>query len=336
MTQTSPVLVTGVAGFIGRALADRLLERGIAVAGIDSMESPIEPALSRARLATLEGRPGFTFDKVDLADRAATEVLFRRLRPEFVLHMAARAGVRASMEYPHAYTRANVEGFLNVLEGCRNGDIRHLVYASSSSVYGSRAEAPFSERDAVDHPVSLYAATKRANELMAHSYAHLYRVPATGLRFFTVYGPYGRPDMAAHMFTKAVFEGTPITLYEGGALLRDFTYIDDIVEGVVRLMDKPPAAQPEGEARPDTGTGPYRVYNIGNQQAVPVRELVTLIEQAVGKKAVVRALPMPPSDVPMTCATTEQLGTAVGFHPRTPLKDGVERFVDWYRGFYGV
>ncbi len=336
MTTSTPILVTGVAGFIGRALADRLLTGGFSVVGVDSLESPLEPKLTEARLGSLRNRPGFTFEQIDLADRAASDALFRAVRPEVILHLAARAGVRASMEEPHAYTRANVEGFLNVLEGARNGDVKHLVYASSSSVYGSRAEAPFAEADPVDHPISLYAATKRANELMAHSYSHLFGIPTTGLRFFTVYGPYGRPDMAVYMFTKAVFEGKPITLYEGGSLLRDFTYVDDIVESIVRLMDQPPAPDAETRARPDRAAAPYRLLNIGNQHAVRVRELVSLIEEAVGKKAVIRALPMPLSDVPMTCANTEELSSLVGFHPETPLKDGVARFVDWYRGFYAV
>lgn len=333
---SKPVLVTGVAGFIGRAFADRLLGQGIEVVGVDSLESPLLPELSEARLGTLRNRPGFTFEKVDLADRAASDELFRAHRPEVIVHLAARAGVRASMEDPHAYTRANIEGFLNVLEAARHGEVKHLVYASSSSVYGARSEAPFAETDAVDHPVSLYAATKRANELMAHSYSHLYGIPTTGLRFFTVYGPYGRPDMAVYLFTKAVFEGTPITLYEGGSLLRDFTYIDDIVEGMARLMPHAPTGEEDGEARPDRSAAPYRLFNIGNQDAVRVRDLLALIEEAAGRKAVVRSLPMPPSDVPMTCASTEELSALTGFAPSTPLKEGVARFVDWYRGFYGV
>ncbi len=331
-----PILVTGVAGFIGRAFADRLLGQGIAVVGVDSLENPLLPELSEARLGTLRNRPGFTFEKVDLADRAASDELFRTHRPDVIVHLAARAGVRASMEQPHAYTRANVEGFLNVLEAARNGDARHLIYASSSSVYGARSEAPFSETDAVDHPVSLYAATKRANELMAHSYSHLYGIPTTGLRFFTVYGPYGRPDMAVYMFTKAVFEGTPITLYEGGSLLRDFTYVDDIVEGMARLIPHAPVGEDAEDARPDRAAAPYRLFNIGNQDAVRVRDLVFYIEEAAGKKAVIRSLPMPLSDVPMTCATTEELSALTGFEPSTPLKEGVARFVQWYRGFYGV
>lgn len=336
MADLKPILVTGVAGFIGRALTDRLLDAGIPVVGVDSVDSPLVPELAEARLATLRNRPGFRLEQIDLADRAASDAVFRDVRPGVVLHLAARAGVRASMEQPHAYTRSNVEGFLNVLEGCRHGDTAHLIYASSSSVYGVRSEAPFAETDPVDHPISLYAATKRANELMAHSYSHLFGIPTTGLRFFTVYGPYGRPDMAVYMFTKAIFEGTPITLYEGGALLRDFTYVDDIVESMVRLIDKPPVTGAEAEARPDRAAAPYRLFNIGNQRAVRVRELVSLIEEAVGKKAVIRSLPMPPSDVPMTCATTGELEAVVGFQPETPLREGVGRFVDWYRGFWNL
>jgi UDP-glucuronate 4-epimerase len=332
-----PLLVTGVAGFIGHALTERLLSAGHRVVGVDSLDSPIDPALSRARLDTLLNRPGFRFEHLDLAELAPTDALFRDVRPARVVHLAARAGVRASMEDPHAYTRANVEGFLNVLEGCRNGDCDHLIYASSSSVYGVRAEAPFSEADPVDHPVSLYAATKRANELMAHSYAHLYGIPTTGLRFFTVYGPYGRPDMAVYMFTKAVFEGTPITLFEGGALERDFTYIDDIVEGIARLLPVAPAPGGDPEtSRPDRSSAPYRICNIGNSQPVRVRELVTLIEAAAGRRAKVRSLPMPVSDVPLTSASTDELAELVGFKPHTSLADGVERFVAWYRAYHGL
>ncbi|MGQ4275128.1 NAD-dependent epimerase/dehydratase family protein [Terrihabitans sp. B22-R8] len=328
-----PLLLTGVAGFIGRALADRLLEAGHEIVGVDSLEAPVDPRLKETRLATLEGRPGFRFAQIDLAEREATERLFGDLRPKHVIHLAARAGVRASMEEPHAYTRSNVEAFLNVLEGCRHTGCGHLVYASSSSVYGARSEAPFSERDPVDHPVSLYAATKRANELMAHSYAHLYGVPTTGLRFFTVYGPYGRPDMAVYGFTKAVMEGRPIILYEDGTLLRDFTYVDDIVEGIARLIDHPPSGDADGGSRPDRAAAPYRVLNIGNRNAVPVREMLAMIEEAVGREAIIRSQPMPLADVPMTCAATSELEAITGFQPQTPLREGIRRFVAWYRAF---
>jgi len=332
-----PILVTGVAGFIGRGVADSLLSSGRRVIGVDNFESPPDLALAEARLETLRNRPGFSFEHVDLADRAAVEELFRNRNPRRVVHLAARAGVRASMDFPHEFTRCNLDAFTNILEGCRNGDIEHLVYASSSSVYGARSIAPFDEDESVDHPVSLYAATKRANELMAHSYAHLYGLPCTGLRFFTVYGPWGRPDMAVFMFTKAIIEGKPITLYEGGALERDFTYVDDIVEGVVRLVDIAPKAGEAGsKPSPARAAAPFRVYNIGNRAPTRVRELVDLLEEAIGKKAVVRALPMPPSDVPLTAAATDAIEATTGFRPETPLKEGVERFVDWYRTFYKV
>lgn len=337
---TGPIILTGVAGFIGRAIAERLLDQGIAVTGVDYLEGAPDKPLAAARLQTLDRKRGFTYYNVDLADRAASDALFRLIRPAIVLHMAARAGVRASIEDPHAFSRSNLEGFLNVLEGCRHGDCRHLVYASSSSVYGARSNAPFLESEAADHPVSFYAATKRANELMAHSYAHLFGFPATGVRFFTVYGPWGRPDMAVFMFTKAIIEGTPITLYEGGALERDFTYIDDVAEAVVRLVGHPPRPLGEGdegvELGPHRAAAPCRVLNIGNRQTVRVRRLVEIIEQAVGKTAQIRALPMLPSDVPMTAANTDAIEKIAGFQPDTPLESGIERFVEWYRGFYGV
>lgn len=335
-----PILVTGVAGFIGRAIAERLLEAGRPVVGTDYLEGAPDKELAAARLQTLDRRPGFSYYNVDLADRAASDALFRHIRPGLIAHMAARAGVRASIEEPHAFSRSNLEGFLNVLEGCRHGDCRHLVYASSSSVYGSRSEAPFRESEAADHPVSFYAATKRANELMAHSYTHLFGFPATGVRFFTVYGPWGRPDMAVFLFTKAIIEGQPITLYEGGSLERDFTYIDDVAEAVTRLLDHPPHRLGEAdegvEIGPHRAAAPHRVLNIGNRRAVRVRELVDIIERAVGRPAQIRALPMLPSDVPLTAADTDAIEAIAGFQPDTPLEEGVREFVDWYRAFYGV
>jgi UDP-glucuronate 4-epimerase len=323
------VLLTGAAGFIGMHTAQRLLARGDAVTGIDNLNSYYDPALKQARLAQLQDLPGFRFERLDVADRAGMEALFARERFDTVVHLAAQAGVRYSITNPHAYFESNLTGFGHVLEGCRAQGVKHLVYASSSSVYGGNTKMPFEETDPVDHPVSLYAATKKANELMAHTYSHLYRLPTTGLRFFTVYGPWGRPDMAYFSFTKAVLEGRPIDVFNHGDMKRDFTWIDDIVEGVLRVLDKP--------ATPGTGDGaPYRVFNIGNHDPVPLMDFIACIERATGREAVKRLLPMQAGDVPATYASTKALQDWVGFAPATPLAEGIDRFVRWYRGYYAV
>lgn len=323
------VLLTGAAGFIGMHTAQRLLARGDAVTGIDNLNSYYDPALKQARLAQLQDLPGFRFERLDVADRAGMEALFARERFDTVVHLAAQAGVRYSITNPHAYFESNLTGFGHVLEGCRAQGVKHLVYASSSSVYGGNTKMPFEETDPVDHPVSLYAATKKANELMAHTYSHLYRLPTTGLRFFTVYGPWGRPDMAYFSFTKAVLEGRPIDVFNHGDMKRDFTWIDDIVEGVLRVLDKP--------ATPGTGDGaPYRVFNIGNHDPVPLMDFIACIERATRREAVKRLLPMQAGDVPATYASTKALQDWVGFAPATPLAEGIDRFVRWYRGYYAV
>ena len=323
------ILLTGAAGFIGLHTAQRLLDRGDTVTGIDNLNTYYDPALKQARLALLTGRPGFQFQPLDVADRTGMERLFAGQRFDAVVHLAAQAGVRYSITHPHAYLESNLTGFGHVLEGCRAQGVGHLVYASSSSVYGGNTKMPFAETDAVDHPVSLYAATKKANELMAHTYSHLYRLPTTGLRFFTVYGPWGRPDMAYFSFTKAVLEGRPIDVFNHGDMKRDFTYIDDIVEGVVRVLDKP--ATPEAVGGP-----PYRVFNIGNHDPVPLLDFIACIEQATGRSATKNLLPMQPGDVPATYASTEALRAWVGFAPSTPLADGIGRFVRWYREYHRV
>ena len=328
------VLVTGVAGFIGYHLADRLLREGCRVQGVDSLNTYYDPRLKQGRLDRLTGRDGFAFERVDLAERTAVSDLFARLRPRVVVHLAAQAGVRYSLSHPQAYVDANLVGFGNVLEGCRHHEVRHLVYASSSSVYGLNTTMPFSVRHNVDHPVSLYAATKKANELMAHVYAHLYRLPVTGLRFFTVYGPWGRPDMALFLFTEAILEGRPIEIFNQGRMRRDFTYIDDITEGVRRVIERVPAPDPGWSgAAPDpaTSTAPYALFNLGNNQPVELMEMIVTLERALGCEAKKVMLPMQPGDVAATYADTSDLAAAVGFAPRTPLKDGIERFVRWYR-----
>jgi UDP-glucuronate 4-epimerase len=323
------ILLTGAAGFIGMHTALRLLARGDAVTGIDHLAAHDSAALQPARLARLQGLPGFRFQRLDVADRAGMAALFARERFDAVLHLAAQAGVRHSISHPHTCIASNITGFGHVLEGCRAQDLKHLVYASSSSVYGGNTKMPFEETDPVDHPVSLYAATKKANELMAHSHSHLYRLPATGLRFFTVYGPWGRPDMACFSFTKAVLEGRPIEVFNHGNMRRDFTWIDDIVEGVLRVLDKP--ATPEAE-----GGAPHRVFNIGNHEPVPLMEFIACIERATGREAVKRLLPMQPGDVPATWASTQALRDWVGFAPATPLAEGIPRFVRWYREHHRV
>jgi UDP-glucuronate 4-epimerase len=329
------ILVTGAAGFIGAATALRLLERGDRVVGLDNVNDYYEVELKRARLARLAPFGRFAFAELDLADRAGMAALFERERFDAVIHLAAQAGVRYSVANPHAYVDSNLVGFTNVLEGCRHGGVRHLVYASTSSVYGLNAHLPFAERDPADHPVSFYAATKKANELMAHSYAHLFGLPCTGLRFFTVYGPWGRPDMSPFLFVRAMLKGEPIRVFNHGAMQRDFTYIDDIVEGVVRIADRIPA--PGGPLdSPASSSAPWRVYNIGNNQPVPLLDYIRTIGAALGVEPKLDLQPMQPGDVVATAADIDALDAAVGFRPSTPLAVGVERFVAWYREFYRV
>ncbi|NGY05402.1 NAD-dependent epimerase [Solimonas terrae] len=333
------ILVTGCAGFIGFHTAQRLLARGDEVVGLDIVNDYYDVRLKEARLAQFEGKPGFRFVKLDLADREGMAALFARERFERVVHLAAQAGVRYSLLNPHAYVDSNLVGFTNILEGCRHHGVEHLTYASSSSVYGLNSEMPFSVHHNVDHPISLYAASKKANELMAHTYSHLYRLPTTGLRFFTVYGPWGRPDMAMFIFAKAILEGRPIPIFNNGRMERDFTYIDDIVEGVVRVSDR--IAQPNPDwsaARPDPGTSsaPFRLYNIGNNNPVQLLRMIEILEQALGRTAIRELQPMQPGDVARTFADIDALSAAVGFAPSTPLATGIGRFVEWYRGHYGV
>lgn len=331
------ILVTGAAGFIGSALSLRLLARGDTVIGIDNHNDYYNPALKKARLARHIDHPNYTHIKGDISDRALIEILFKKHKPESVVNLAAQAGVRYSLENPLAYIDSNLVGFAHILEGCRHNNVKHLVYASSSSVYGSNTKMPFSVHDNVNHPVSLYAATKKANELMAHSYSHLYGLPTTGLRFFTVYGPWDRPDMALQKFTKAIVKGTPIQLFNYGNHRRDFTYIDDIVEGVIRVLDKP--AQPNknwsGNA-PDSATSyaPWRVYNIGNNSPVELNDYITALEKALGKKAQKELLPLQPGDVEGTFADVDDLVRDFDYKPATTLSDGMVKFVEWYRSYY--
>ena len=331
-------LVTGAAGFIGFHLSNRLLARGDTVVGLDNLNDYYDVRLKEARLARLEAQPGFRFVRMELSDRQGIETLFSAGEFDKVVHLAAQAGVRYSITHPHAYVESNLVGFVNILEGCRHGGVKHLVFASSSSVYGASTRMPFSIHDNVDHPVSLYAATKKANELMAHTYAHLYRLPCTGLRFFTVYGPWGRPDMAMFLFTKAILEGRPIDVYNYGKMQRDFTYVDDIVEGIIRVADNIARPNPDwtGDA-PDPGTSsaPYRNYNIGNNNPVELLYLIEVIEEALGKKAEKILLPLQPGDVPATYADVDDLVRDVGFKPATTIEEGVGRFVAWYREYYG-
>ena len=333
------VVLSGMAGFIGFHLARALAARGIAVEGVDNVNGYYDLALKRARLERLDGLAGVTFRPLDLTDAEGFRRFLAERAPDAVVHLAAQAGVRYSLERPDEYVSANLAGFLSVLEACRHVGTRHLLYASSSSVYGLNAKAPFSEHDGADHPLSLYAATKRANELMAHSYAHLFAIPATGLRFFTVYGPWGRPDMAYFKFTKAVFEGRPIDVYNHGAMRRDFTYIDDVVAAIVALIDKPPTGEAAFDpATPDPATSPasHRVLNLGAEQPVELGRFIELIGEAAGRRVEQRLLPMQPGDVPMTYADTRELARLVGFAPTTSIEVGIERFVRWYREFYGV
>jgi len=333
------ILITGAAGFIGAALSERLLNRGDEVLGIDNLNSYYDVALKEARLAICGERPGFRFERIDLADRAAMHALFDKNHFDVVVNLAAQAGVRYSLDHPAEYVDSNLIGFANVLEGCRHLGVRHLVFASSSSVYGANTRLPFSEHDNVDHPVSLYAATKKANELMAHSYAHLYRIPCTGLRFFTVYGPWGRPDMAYFSFTRKILAGEPIPVFNHGRMRRDFTYIDDIIEGVLRVIDSPPDSDTSWHADapdPATSSAPYRIYNIGNNQPVDLLEFIGVLERKLGRRAKLNLLPMQPGDVEATMADLSALSAAVGFRPETPLEVGLGRFVSWYREFYGI
>ncbi len=331
------VLVTGAAGFIGSHVTQRLLDAGRRVVGVDSLTPYYDPALKMERLKRFEGQPGFRFIKLDLADRAATAALFAAEKFPHVIHLAAQAGVRHSLTDPHAYVDANLQGFVNVLEGCRHHGCKHMVFASSSSVYGANTRLPFRTSDNVDHPLSLYGASKKANELMAHSYAHLFRLPATGLRFFTVYGPWGRPDMAMWIFADAIVQGKPIKLFNHGKMRRDFTYVDDVVESVVRLIDRPAAGDPSWSGdKPDPGrsAAPWRIYNIGNNQPVDVPHVVALLEQALGRSAQREMLPMQPGDVPATYADVDDLMRDVGFRPSTSIADGIARFVAWYRDYH--
>ena len=333
------VLITGAAGFIGFHVAERLLAQGHDVVGIDNLNDYYDVNLKLARLARIETQPNFRFLKLELADRVAMAELFANEQFERVIHLGAQAGVRYSIDNPHAYADANLVGHLNVLEGCRHSGVGHLLYASSSSVYGLNRKTPFSTDDSVDHPVSLYAATKKANELMSHSYAHLYGLPTTGLRFFTVYGPWGRPDMALFKFTKAILEGRAIDVYNHGDMRRDFTYIDDIAEAVVRLCDVIPQPNPGWSVETDSpadSSAPYRVYNIGNSQPIQLTEFIRELEQALGVQAKMNLLPMQPGDVLETSADTSALERVIGFKPHTKLSEGLAQFVSWYRGYYPV
>jgi UDP-glucuronate 4-epimerase len=338
MTASDSILVTGAAGFIGFHVAQRLLAAGRHVIGLDNLNAYYDPNLKNARLKELSKSPAFRFERLDLADRPGMAAVFAKHRFPVVVHLAAQAGVRHSLTDPHAYADANLTGFLNVLEGSRHHGCRHLLYASSSSVYGANTRMPFATSDNVDHPVSLYGATKKANELMAHAYAHLFALPATGLRFFTVYGPWGRPDMAMWLFTEAMMEGRPIKLFNHGRMRRDFTYVDDVAEAVVRLIDRPPRGDPawSGDApNPAASNAPWRIYNIGNNHPEDVTKVVRLIEQEVGREAIRELLPMQPGDVPETYADIADLQAEIGFSPRTPIEEGVRRFVAWYREYKG-
>ena len=331
------ILVTGAAGFIGFHLAQRLIKEGKQVVGIDNLNDYYDVCLKRDRLKLLDGEPNFQFQEVDLADRPAMEELFEDGHFGQVVNLAAQAGVRYSIENPHAYVDSNLVGFVNILEGCRRSGVEHLVYASSSSVYGANSTTPFSVHHNVDHPISLYAASKKANELMAHTYSHLYGLPTTGLRFFTVYGPWGRPDMAMFKFTKAILEGTPIDVYNNGKMRRDFTYIDDIVEGIFRVIDATAEPNPDwfsGQPDPGTSDAPYRVYNIGNNQPVELMHLIETLEDTLERTAEKNFMPMQPGDVPETYAEVDDLIEAVGFAPNTTIEEGIARFVEWYKEYY--
>ena len=333
------IFVTGAAGFIGFHVSKRLLERGEDVVGVDNLNDYYDPALKHARLDILRKFERFEFVHADVAHQAEMAELFASRKPQRVVHLAAQAGVRYSLTNPHAYTESNITGFLNILEGCRHNGVEHLVYASSSSVYGANTKQPFSEHDNIDHPVSLYAATKKANELMAHTYAHLFGVASTGLRFFTVYGPWGRPDMALFRFTRGILAGEPIPVFNEGKMIRDFTYIDDIVEGVIRVLDQraePDPAWSGADPDPARSYAPYRVFNIGNNRPVLLLDYIAALEEALGKKAQLDLLPMQPGDVVSTRADVSELEKAVGFHPSITIGDGIARFVTWYKDYFQV
>lgn len=335
----STYLVTGSAGFIGYHVAERLLARGDSVIGVDNFNDYYDVGLKEARHARLTGQPGFSFHRLDLADRTAVSELFSSEKPTRVIHLAAQAGVRYSLEQPHAYVDSNIVAFVNILEGCRATGTEHLVFASTSSVYGANTSMPFSVHDGADHPVSLYAATKRSNELLAHTYSHLFGLPSTGLRFFTVYGPWSRPDMAPIRFAKAILDGQPIDVYNHGEMRRDFTFIDDIAQGVVLTADHVASPNPDWDAAnpdPATSSAPYRIYNIGNGAPVELMKFIEAIEEALGREAVKNFLPLQPGDVLETSADVSDLKEAVGFRPDTPVQDGVRRFVEWYRDYYGA
>jgi UDP-glucuronate 4-epimerase len=333
------VLVTGAAGFIGFHVAQRLLSTGRAVLGLDIVNDYYDPRLKQARLEILKRNSNFSFAKVDLADRASTRLLFEQHRFAVVIHLAAQAGVRYSLDHPHAYVDANLEGFINVLEGCRHSGCKHLLFASSSSVYGANTKLPFSVQDNVDHPVSLYAASKKANELMAHAYSHLYRIPSTGLRFFTVYGPWGRPDMAMFIFAKAILEGKPIKLFNHGNMRRDFTFVDDVSEAIVRLMDRSPQGNPNWSGdKPDpaSSAAPWKIYNIGNNNPEDLMHVVSLLEKEFQRTAAKEMLPMQPGDVPATYADIDDLAREIGFRPATTIEEGIARFAKWYRDYHNL
>lgn len=333
------ILVTGAAGFIGMTASLKLLARGDQVVGLDNLNDYYDVNLKHSRLKRLTSHANFRFVQLDVGDRSGIAELFATEKFDRVIHLAAQAGVRYSLQNPHAYVDSNLLGFVNILEGCRHSQVQHLVYASSSSVYGGNTKMPFSEHDSVDHPVSLYAATKKANELMAHTYSHLYNLPTTGLRFFTVYGPWGRPDMALFLFTKAILEGRPIDVFNHGNMRRDFTYVDDIVEGVIRVLDRVAAPDPQYDpvlADPATSNAPYRVFNIGNNNPVPLLDFIGCIEDALGQKAEKRLLPLQDGDVPATYANTDALQDWVGFVPGTSVQTGIRNFVAWYRDYYKV
>ncbi|MCX7572093.1 NAD-dependent epimerase [Tumebacillus sp. DT12] len=339
MAEIKKILVTGAAGFIGSHLSKRLLSEGHEVIGLDNLNDYYEVTLKEARLNRLTGEPGFTFYRASLEDNDAVKDIFAKHRPQVVINLAAQAGVRYSLENPRAYIDANVVGYLNILEACRHNGVEHLIYASSSSVYGANKSMPFSVHDNVDHPLSLYAATKKSNELMAHTYSHLFGLPTTGLRFFTVYGPWGRPDMALFLFTKKILSGEPIQVFNNGQMKRDFTFVDDIVEGIARLVHKQPEGNPEWSGfAPDPGTSyaPYKIYNIGNNSPVELMTYISTLEDKLGVKAIKEFLPMQAGDVPETYADVEDLMQAVGFAPKTSIEDGIGQFVQWYRDYYGV
>jgi len=333
------VLLTGAAGFIGFHVAQRLLSGGRKVLGVDSLDNYYDPKLKQARLNILGNHRDFTFVKLDLANRAESKSLFEQQRPSVVIHLAAQAGVRHSLQHPHAYVDANLEGFTNVLEGCRHNGCKHLVFASSSSVYGANKKLPFSVQDNVDHPINLYAASKKANELMAHAYSHLYGIPATGLRFFTVYGPWGRPDMAMFIFARAILAGEPIKLFNHGRMRRDFTFVDDVSQALVRLIDRPPQRRPEWDANhpdPSSSSAPWKIYNIGNNHPEDLMHVVELLEKEFGRTAIKEMLPMQPGDVEATYADVADLERDIGFRPSTSIEDGIASFAKWYREYHRI